>query len=304
MTRRPLAIGLGLVLLALAPRAQGNDEGGVAAKASLWGASEGGETPYARYQKTCEQTRRLLDNPRDRSPESLRGAAALLRAAVRDYPEGGEGWALLGQALVELGPATAAEARAALRRAQSLGEGGSRLLLALAHSTAQQGDLGGALEIYQRLAGQGLVTPLLHRRTGDVLMALGRLHEAIERYRLACPARRPASADLELARGCYALAVALDRAEQLRESRAILRGALAYDRAGRSLEGEDFVPPAERAYYLSLREEAWRRDPCAARAHLDAYLAAPSLYAARARERQALLVQRCKAGYSDLWNRL
>lgn len=296
-----IGVSLGALLLVLHPVKGAWGEG--QPPAPLWGEGEG-EAPYARYQKTCEKARRLLDNPRERSPESLRGAAAMLRAAVRDYPEGGEGWALLGQALVEQGPEAAAEARAALRRAQALGEGGSRLLLALALSTAQQGDLGGALEIYQRLLSQGLVTPLLHRRTGDVLMALGRLQEALERYRLACPARRPAAVDMELARGCYALAVALDRAEQLRESRAVLRGALSYDRVGRSLDAGDFVPPSERAYYLSLREEVWRRDPCAAGTHLTAYLAAPSPYAARARERQALLVQRCKAGYSDLWNRL
>ncbi|MCS6914716.1 MAG: tetratricopeptide repeat protein [Myxococcales bacterium] len=269
----------------------------------LWGGQE--EAPPRRYQQLCERARTVLDSPREASAEALRGTVALLREATRLHPDGVEGWALLGRALLETGDQEAA--RPLLETAWRRGSNDSRLLLGLALLRAQQGELEAALELYLRLRLRGLTSPLVLRRTGDVLMALGRLVEAMEVYRLAClPGRR--SGSTEVARACFALAVAYDRDGRLQASAAAARRALLSDAGLRSLGEGDFIPPGDRAYYQALVAEAQGLPPCAQAAPLLSYLqAAESLerqgwpgrtYPDRARSRLERLPGACRPEYS------
>ena len=114
------------------------------------------------------------------------------------------------------------------------------------------GDLGGAVEEHRRLEAMGgLATPnqyLVHYNLGDELMAMGRLGEAIEEYRRAVTLA-PGRPVVRLA-----LAVALDRDEQVDRARGELGSVLGARRELRSLAADDyiFVPAAEVHYYRAL----------------------------------------------------
>ncbi len=150
------------------------------------------------------------------------------------------------------------------------------------------GDLDGAVEEHRRLEAMGGLPPpnqyLVHYNLGDELMAGGRLAEAIEEYRRAVTLA-PAKPVVRLA-----LAVALDRDEQIDQARAELSGVLAFDPELRSLSTEDylFVPPADAYYYraLALLE---RGATAEARVSLRSFLAQlpAGPYAAHTRQRLA-----------------
>ncbi|HEY2743338.1 MAG TPA: tetratricopeptide repeat protein, partial [Polyangia bacterium] len=148
------------------------------------------------------------------------------------------------------------------------------------------GDLDGAIDEHRRLEAMGGLPPpnqyLVHYNLGDELMAAGRLGEAIDEYRRAVTLAG-AKPVVRLA-----LAVALDRDEQVDQARAELAGVLAFDPDLRSLDAEDyvFVPRAEIYYYRALAL-AERGALAEARLDLRHFLAElpTSPYAAHARRR-------------------
>lgn len=219
-------------------------------------------------------------------------ASARLAEAARLAPDQPESYLLLGAA--RRGAGDDHGARLALERARALlpDGGGATLAYDLGTARAVDGDLEGSLRELRRAEAEGGLPgdgDLVAFALGDTLMALGRLAEAIPCYRRAL-GRGPGRPAVH-----FALAAALDRDEQLEESRAELDLALARDRELRALRAPEeggefrFVPPADRLYLRALAERA-RGRLAAARACLRAFLAAPpGPYAARARDREAAL---------------
>lgn len=141
-----------------------------------------------------------------------------------------------------------------------------------------------------------------HSNVAELLMAVGRLGEAIEHYRQATelPGRLP-----ELA--WYGLAVAYDRDGQAANARRAMLEALHRDRDLGTLEAADrfgsqadagdiyFVPQGDRYYYLALAHHVAGRE-APARVYFQRYLAevkgARKEYLARAREHLARLSSR------------
>jgi tetratricopeptide (TPR) repeat protein len=97
---------------------------------------------------------------------------------------------------------------------------------------------------------------VLYGNSAETLMALGRLDQAIERYRLAEAASSAGSTEWQLAQ--WGLAVALDRDEQVEKSRAALARVLELDKPmGRlSEDGVFFEPAGDKRYYEALGHEA------------------------------------------------
>jgi len=138
-----------------------------------------------------------------------------------------------------------------------------------------------------------------YANSAELLMTLGRLTEAQDRYREAIrwdeqdrQARQPS-----LALSYYGLAMALDRDEQPAAAREAMRGALALDPAmdrlyGAMSSGSDvfFIPDGDVHDYLALALETAGR-PREAAAELRRYLAAQpkSPWRARAESRLAAL---------------
>ncbi len=197
---------------------------------------------------------------------------------------------------VLLGAHEYGEARQRLERARSLADGAPasrerELSLAFVLGFAREvtGDLDGAIEEHRRLEAMGgLPAPnqyLVHYDLGDELMATGRLTEAIDEYRRAMLLAPPTKPVVRLA-----LAVALDRDEQIDEARAEIIAVLAFDPELRSLASDEyvFVPPADVYYYRALA--AYERGSVAeSRFQLRTFLSElpSSPYAARARQRLA-----------------
>lgn len=125
--------------------------------------------------------------------------------------------------------------------------------------------------------------------SAETLMAMGRLDEAIARYRLAEAAAQSGGTEWELA--LWGLGVALDRDEKVDAARAAIARALSVDptmgRLGAS--GVFFEPPGDKFYYLALGHEVAGDLAQAQQAWRD-YLATPSpRWAARARAHLAAL---------------
>ncbi len=297
------------------------------------GATMGKAAAPSGYREICTRARAVLHRESSDSPDQsyladLAGSPDLagvlpeivrsLREATRQVPDGADAWALLGESLVRLDsrvsgdvPPDRDEALSALLRAQRLGTDSAYHSMALALALAQSGDLEPSLFLYRRLV-RNRHTPLLLRRTADVLMALGRLDESLPLYREACggsitEAQRVRGAGypirLEAGRACYALAAALDRSERLSSVPGAMRQAVALDPTQRSFGlGSDFVPAVDRAYYRSL-VFARQGDSCQELAALRAYLDPDKVpvYAARAKSRLLRLVPLallCKGEYS------
>ncbi len=136
---------------------------------------------------------------------------------------------------------------------------------------------------------------VLYGNSAETLMALGRLGEAIDRYRLAEAAASPPDEEWQLAE--WGLAVALDRDEQVEKARAAVARALELNpnMSRLSQEGVFFEPAGDKFYYEALGHEvagdrkeaaqAWRDYLAAqpttrwarrARAHLEALKKAPT----------------------------
>ena len=287
---------------------------------TLWGCPsrdkppEAPREPQARYDQLCARGRRALRFTQVSGLHDLNEVVAELPEAVRLFPEQPEGWALLGEVLLELGRWS--EAEPALQRAEALGEDpllappgepprdrpaparlGTlarldpplevRVVTSLAYLQARRGELGAALERTRRLL---LRRGLSHRalwRLGDLLMAQGSLEEATASYERACTLPRSATTTtLEIARACHGLLVALDRGERARAA-FILRRATALDGDHRAIEMADLFPACDREYYRALT----LGPGCARRAAFSAYLrearqqpGVPEAYLRRAEE--------------------
>jgi tetratricopeptide (TPR) repeat protein len=149
------------------------------------------------------------------------------------------------------------------------------------------GDVAGALEEHRRLEAMGGLPPpnqyLVHYDLGDELMASGRLTDAIDEYRRAMVTAPPTKSVVRLA-----LAVALDRDEEVDEARTELAAFLAFDPELRSLGTDEYVfVPREDIYYYRAIALYERGDTAESRFDLRRFLAElpSSPYAARARER-------------------
>ena len=176
--------------------------------------------------------------------------------------------------------------RAILEKARALSpdgdDGDPQLSFQLGFARSSTGDLLGSLVEYRRaeaLGGLGTDEWLLQYDLGDDLMALGRLGEAIEAYRKAV---RLSSEVLPR----FALAVALERDDQIERSNRELVLALGRDSQLQQLRSPRFVflPPEDVHYYLYLVFDS-RNQRAEARAELEEFLRAlpSSPYAPRAR---------------------
>ncbi len=203
------------------------------------------------------QCARLIDEAvRQRDAGEVAAAAQTLRAAAELCPNDRELLQSTGEAL--LAARHFADGRVVLERARVLDDGTAtherQAMLAFLLGFAREvtGDLDGAIDEHRRLESLGgLPAPnqyLVHYNLGDELMATGRLAEAIDEYRRAVllAPERPVPR--------LALAVALDRDEQVDKARAELAIVLTFDRKLQRLDSEDyiFVPAADVHYYRAL----------------------------------------------------
>lgn len=293
-----------------------------ACERTLWGcpprdkAPEAAREPQARYEQLCARGRRALRFSQVSGMRDPSEVVADLSEAVRLFPEQPEGWALLGEVLLELGRWT--EAEPALQRAEAASEAAAadeltpasglpgerplarlgtlarldpplevRVLTSLAYLQARRGDLGAAVERSRRLLLRRGPSHRALWRLGDLLMAQGSLEEATASYERACTLPRgAATTTLEIARACHGLLVALDRGERARAA-FILRRATALDGDHRAIEMADLFPPCDREYYRALT----LGPGCARRAAFAAYLreaqkqpGVPEAYLRRAEE--------------------
>lgn len=111
----------------------------------------------------------------------------------------------------------------------------------------------GAITHLQRLVTQERESASIQLHLGEALMALGRLDEAIFSFRRAQKLAQSRSRNL-LREVEFALAVALDRAEHLGESRTIIKRLTSRDRQLTTLRSADksYAPASEEHYYLGL----------------------------------------------------
>jgi tetratricopeptide (TPR) repeat protein len=241
---RPGVIAVGLVLglsLALPPSLAN-------ARGSLW------EDVAHPNRRRCAQ---LLEEANRRKENDTQAALAAARKAVEACPDEREVLQTAGKLL--LAAHEYVEGRQRLERARALSERTPapreqelELALHLGFAREVSGDLEGAIEEHRRLEAMGgLPSPnqyLVHYDLGDELMATGRLSEAIDEYRRAATL----APDKPVVR--LALAVALDRDEQLDKSRFELSGALTIDPQLKALAAKEyvFVPPADVHYYRAL----------------------------------------------------
>lgn len=160
------------------------------------------------------------------------------------------------------------------------GQGGETPWFRLAGERTRVGDYDGALDAYERLLAAGDAQPVTLVNSAELLMALGRLPEAIDRYREAveiegrAPDRREHLQGLALA--YFGLSVSLDRAGRAGAARDAMAAAVALDpglgilslaaQAGSALS---FVPPGDVFYYLGLARETQGRNDDAAAAFRD-----------------------------------
>jgi tetratricopeptide (TPR) repeat protein len=96
---------------------------------------------------------------------------------------------------------------------------------------------------------------VLYGNSAETLMAMGRLDDAIARYRQAEEAAAPGGVEHKLA--LWGLGVALDRDEQVEKSREAIARAIEKDPTMSRLSDEAvfFEPPGDKSYYLGLGHE-------------------------------------------------
>jgi tetratricopeptide (TPR) repeat protein len=195
-------------------------------------------------------------------------AESLLRDALKLEPEHFTATVLLGEAQARQG--RGASAAAAFARARSLartpGEE-SWCSLRAAIESSRAGRFTAALADYDQHIRLGQAQPSAYSNSAEILMALGRLGEAEDRYREAIRLETqtdpsPLSArerDENLALAYYGLGIALDRDEQALAAREAVAQALARDPkmalldAARDERGEVFfVPSGDVHYYRGL----------------------------------------------------
>jgi len=254
-----------------------------------------------------------VEAQRTRSPAAAARARDRLAEAVAAEPEEMEAGFFLATALDQLGDWPAA--RAELERACPLARGAAESAVCafkLGVVRSRVGDFPAALAAYDTSIRLGAPDAAAYANAADVLMAMGRLAEAVERYReaLRIGARAPTGSTEEdvLVLAQYGLAVALDREGRPAAARDALALAARKDpgaaRLRSALEpGADvfFVPPGEVHYYLGLVAEAGGRSDEAERRFRDFVAAVPkSPFLRRAQMHlAALAVERAKAVRSN-----
>jgi tetratricopeptide (TPR) repeat protein len=232
-------------------------------------------------QALCEQAAR--ERPKDPAPHIV--LARVLTVADPQHPEACRPKAC-ERAIAELKEA---------RRLDSNGAEAQRIAAELGLVLSRVGAYEDALAEYDRALK--LADPerrpsvfdeygrsVLYGNSAETLMALGRLDQAIERYRQAEATSTPGDIEWELAE--WGLGVALDRDEQLEKSRQAVQRALDFDPTMAHLADESvfFEPAGDKRYYEALGHEV-AGDRELALAAWRAFLAeAPSSqYARRAR---------------------
>jgi len=201
------------------------------------------------------------------SKEGIARAELNLREALRFDPRSFMATLLLGEA--QAGQGQRAAAAASFGRARSLARTPSeesRCSLLAAIESSRAGRFEQALADYDQHIRLGEAEGDAYSNSAEILMALGRLGEAQDRYREAIrledQARPPIPGrdhDEYMALAYYGLGVALDRDEQGQAGREAIARALMHDpkmalldaaRDGRS--DVFFVPPGDVHYYRGL----------------------------------------------------
>lgn len=294
-----------------------------ACEASLWGCREGAAVanPEAKYELLCKQARDVLQTLQSAGSGDLGDSIAHATEATQLLPAHPLGWALLGLLLIEArrideagpfltraaalaqtppAPPTVQPAPAAQKERMSLLDSQLDLQVGLGVALwlAHRGELAAAEEQTRRLLLRRGPSHRALWRLGDLLMAQGRLEEATALYGRACRMPRPMGGlVVEVARSCYALAVALDRGQRA-ESAAALSRATLQDRDRRALLMPDFFPAQDRDYYRALSASSSTLAPpvCLRVASLTAYLSqarerpeTPGSYIRRAEQLQKTL---------------
>lgn len=241
------------------------------------------------------------------SADTIGEALHPLHEAIRLVPKWPEAWSLLGQALVEGGRFEVALAPLEKARGLLLSESDEPerldpgLELALALLEARAGDFATALDRNRRLLRNGVISHRTLGRTGDLLLAMGRLEEALPLLERACDLPRGSSTPLEVARACVGYAMALDRGRRspsLLDKR--LRQLSQRDSERRVVRVLDFVPGFDRDYARALLAGRSCQQVTALKDYLRGARAAspkeavPPGYLRRAEERLAALLDlRC-----------
>jgi tetratricopeptide (TPR) repeat protein len=252
ISRRSLA---GLVLFALLPSSP-------ACASSLIEQAE-------ELLRTIGQTR-----DRDRRFSLAEQAQGLCEQAVREHPKEAAPHIVLARVLTTADPQHPELCRvkhceravAELREARKLDNNGAeaqRIAAELGLVLSRLGAYEEALAEYDRAIK--LVDPerrpsvfddygrsVLYGNSAETLMALGRLDDAIARYRRAESLSSPGETEWELAQ--WGLAVALDRDQQIEKARESVQRALDFDPTMSHLS-EEFVffePAGDKHYYEAL----------------------------------------------------
>lgn len=200
----------------------------------------------------------LVEQGKQARAHDLAGnAVTLLRQAATLCPDDRDVLQALGETL--LAAHELEEARLVLERARAVAadkpathEADVALAFHLGFAREVTGDLAGAIEAHRALEAMGGLPPpnryLVHYDLADELMAVGRLAEAIDEYRIAV-AQAPDKPVVRLA-----LAVALDRDGQVAKSRVEVEAVLSLDpELYRLSSGEYvFVPRGDEHYYRAL----------------------------------------------------
>lgn len=267
----------------------------------------------ARCERIVAEVRRSMTPLRIATSMNARdlldATATQLAGAIALAPDSYEAHSLLGQLELERGRFLAAGV--ALRRAEELfwtSDGATALsaavaadapqleradaglALGLALLSALEGDLATALVRYQRLLRLGMHSPRLLYRTADVLMAQGRLDEAVVLFDKACAQARPLDVPpVDTTRACLGLLVALDRGERSQVAQVGRRLRLL-DRGQRALDVRDYLSSWEREYHRALLLPVGCERRTALRMYLHGAAGhAPATYLARAEAHAAAL---------------
>jgi tetratricopeptide (TPR) repeat protein len=197
----------------------------------------------------------------------LAQAEALLREALALQPDDYRTLSLLAdvQSIAGRPAAAAATLERARARAQLPAQEAS-CWFRLGVERSKLGQYAEAVADYDRQVALGEGDATVYANSAEILMALGRLSEAEDRYREAirvdeqAPDRRAREHSLTLS--YYGLAVALDRDDQPVAAREMMSRALAIDPRATKLAlaqqpGSDvfFIPEGDVFYYLGLAAE-------------------------------------------------
>lgn len=215
------------------------------------------------FEGAIDRGSKLLEQAKGMRAEPLRtrvlqDALAAFRAATRHSPNNYRGWFLVAKVLMELDRVK--PSIAAFKRVRKLGvhdrEVSYETSFQLGIAYSKVGAFEEAVLEYDHadqatLRRQRLQKSTVHGNAAEALMALGRLDEAIQRYRESL-GHYPSNTLVR-----FGLAVAYDRDEQISKARQEMRTALATDSAMRQLTSPNvfFIPEGDIHYYFALGYE-------------------------------------------------